>query len=654
MKNSLSLFATLLFATACSSGGSGGASAGGATSSAARVVTSPSQPSGPAPSTNGNRAPSIALADALSPSLSRQGELRLRLNASDPEGDPIAIRVSVSLAGAPFKPATVEGDLGFDTSGRDRRVSWDSLADAEHFRGQVRLQISAADKNTKGNPITVPLKLDNVAPAAAGITPRGSLSGRRIVVSPGHGWLYSASAWRTQRGVTNGLIEDMLNAEACLDVVIPVLEGMGAEVYSCRERSRCKAEVIVDNGDSRGYSERGSWASSSLAGFKDGKTRYASTNTQGESARAVFRPDLPLSTVYPVWLRFRASSNRASDMLVRVHHAGGLSIRRVDARRLDNRWIFVGEFPFRQGNQGSVTISNFSREAGKVVVADAVRFGAGTGSVRSNGAPRSSGKPRWEECGTNWINYVGCPTSVVPLSTKDFNGRTRYAGWMGGDAYISFHSNAGGGTGTSSFRRRSGMYRGSDKLQSAIHQELIRAVRENIHPSMSRPFDSAWRDRGMKTANFGELSSNARMPAVLVEVAFHDNSYDAGFEKDQRWRDLMYRGACKGIARYFKSNAVMPPFPPKATRASQSQGVVTLSWNNARDNIEPSANATDAWIQTSPDGFAWSAPISVSGGSKTFSNLLWGSTYYFRVRAKNAGGVSKPGETVKITLAPAP
>ena len=51
--------------------------------------------------------------------------------------------------------------------------------------------------------------------------PKGTLSGKRVAISPGHGWYWTGSGWTTQRGDTGGLIEDFLTADICLHWLVP-------------------------------------------------------------------------------------------------------------------------------------------------------------------------------------------------------------------------------------------------------------------------------------------------------------------------------------------------------------------------------------------------------------------------------------------------
>src|SRR6478752_10005447 len=54
--------------------------------------------------------------------------------------------------------------------------------------------------------------------AAAGLVPVGSqptgpLTGKIVFVSPGHGYQYDSGAWRTGRGLNNGMVEDFGNQD---------------------------------------------------------------------------------------------------------------------------------------------------------------------------------------------------------------------------------------------------------------------------------------------------------------------------------------------------------------------------------------------------------------------------------------------------------
>jgi hypothetical protein len=80
-------------------------------------------------------------------------------------------------------------------------------------------------------------------------------------------------------------------------------------------------------------------------------------------------------------------------------HTGGETRYRIPHYLVGNGWVHLGEYYFNAGSNaanGSAVISNLrSSTNGSVVIADAIRFGNGMGSVdRGSGV---SGYPREEE-----------------------------------------------------------------------------------------------------------------------------------------------------------------------------------------------------------------------------------------------------------------
>ena len=43
---------------------------------------------------------------------------------------------------------------------------------------------------------------------SVGTQPSGNLNGKIVFVTPGHGYNWSAGAWRTDRGINNEIVED--------------------------------------------------------------------------------------------------------------------------------------------------------------------------------------------------------------------------------------------------------------------------------------------------------------------------------------------------------------------------------------------------------------------------------------------------------------
>lgn len=483
--------------------------------------------------------------------------------------------------------------------------------------------------------------------------PTPALAGHRVVISPGHGYYYhSTLGWTTQRGLVNGLIEDIHTNEIAMDYVLPYLEGAGALVFSCRDRSRQEREVILDQ-DTAGaaYAEAGTWTTTATVGLGYGGSgyRYAATAAT-ETARATFRAAIPESGAYPVWIWYVASTNRVPDCRIEVEHSGGTSAVVIDQTQDGSRWRYLGTWYFEAGGPASVAISNASSYTG-VVIADAVRFGSGIGDIDRGGGP--SYRPRWQEAARYWTQVVGAPSWVYDATTgddhtDDVTCRAQYANWQGGEAYLSIHTNAGGGTGTSSYIHDTNPSPGSSQLQSSVHTQLISDIRG--------AWDAGWRDRGELSANFGEVRETRVMPAVLVEIAFHDLAYpDAYYLANDRFRHLAGRALYKGITRYLVPGAAISPLPPERVRATYAGPyAVEVGWEPAVDPLEGNLAAPAGYlVHLSRNGFGFDDGVYTTRTRVTYRNLTPGQVYFFRVTAVSAGGRSLPSEVVAARLAPA-
>ncbi len=470
-----------------------------------------------------------------------------------------------------------------------------------------------------------------------GASSQGALSGKRIVISPGHGFYWHTSlGWTTQRGNIGGLIEDIHCNEIAMRYLIPYLEDMGAQVISCRERWEIESERLVDNDAGFPlYSEFGSWVTSGSSGYQGGTYRYGFSNSLPTNV-ATWKVPVTHDGTHPVYAWYRAGSNRVVDAHYRIHHSGGVARVEINQQRDGSTWVFLGRFHFTKANGARVELSNVSAVPGKVVIADTIKVGAGMGSI-SRGAG-TSGKARWKECSRYWAQYAGAPASVYNTSTgdnsDDVTTRPRYAEWRGADAYLSLHTNAGGGKGTSSFIYNGGATAGSSTLQQRVHAQVIADLRAG--------YNAGWTDRGRKQANFGEVRVLSTMPGVLFELAFHDTAGSLDHEAlhDPEFRQIAGRALARGMLRYFAPGAPFAPDAPAALRVSQDgQGGLRVAWD-AR------AAATSYTVEQSIDGKGFSEVAQVSGTSWSTGALDHGTVLSFRVRAWNSSGRSQASEVL--------
>lgn len=463
----------------------------------------------------------------------------------------------------------------------------------------------------------------------AALLPAQGLVGKRVVLSPGHGYYWhSTYGWTTQRPLIDGLIEDIHNSEIIREHLLEYLEGAGVQVILCRARSATTEEHILDNDQGFPvYQETGSWITSTYNGWAGGGYRYAFASPAGGS-RATFTTTINTTDHYPVYVAYRAGTNRVSDAQVEISHAAGVSIRNVDQQVDDRRWVYVGTFPFRAGETAQVTIDSTSSQ-GSVVVADAVRIGDGMGSITRGGS--TSGQPRWKECSRYHAEYFGAPSSAWnPVSggednSDDVTCRPKYAEWWGADLYLSHHTNAGGGTGTSTFMYNGGATAGSQAFRNLIHGRVM--------TDLQAYWDPSWNDHGLHSANFGELRELQTMPGALIELAFHDNiggDIEALHHPD--FRHIAARAMYRAINDFLAPGTPWVPEPPRAVAMrNDGQGNLVVSWQAV-------PGATSYRVRQSDDGFAFDDGQVVSGTSLVVSGRDHDSLLYAQIAGINAGG----------------
>jgi hypothetical protein len=507
--------------------------------------------------------------------------------------------------------------------------------------------------------------------------PSGALSGRIVFMNSGHGWTwYTNSGWSLQRPVAlNSMNEDYGNLDQ-LNFFAAYCFNAGAIVASMRPLGQQTNEAVMDNVDGS-VTFAGAWSDSTSTYYfgKAGDVPYRFASfSDTETATATYTPNLPVTGYYPVYTWVRTGSDRG-DQLYRIRHTGGESQYRVPHYMVGNGWIYLGEYYFNAGSNaanGSVVISNLrSTTNGSVVIADAIRFGNGMGSVdRGTGV---SGYPREDESCRYWIQAnlgQGQSTSLYETSGNDEQDswsapprmsvemNREQAGSMFKRIHLSFHSNASA----------DGTVRGVEGLitsvptpnQAALAQICGQTVNDELVALGSPPLEFPWYDRGTNitfSGAYGEISDNSfvdEMDATIIEVAYHDNATDAALLRDPRVRNAVARAAMHAVVKYmnqFDTNDPVPliflPEPPANVRAiGGANGSAALAWA-APVSVANSGAPTNYLIYQSTNGSGFGNPISVGNVTNfTVTNLTAGEDYYFRVAAANAGGESFPSAVV--------
>jgi len=512
----------------------------------------------------------------------------------------------------------------------------------------------------------------------------GALSGKTIYLSQSHGWYYHESydSWLTQRPNLFDTVEDFHNPEGMNQYLMRYLLNAGAHVVTVRESDLLEEMVIVDDAGS-GYAETGAWADSDEDGFAAGQAPYAygtdpfelggarqAATAAAATATARWTAEIPRAGRYNVYVSYPQDPQAAPDAHYVIHHPGGDSDVHVDQRRHGSTWAYVGRFWFEAGSDadhGSVELLNDSSDSSALVSADAVRFGGGVGDVQREGT--LSGHERWEEAAIYYTQYAGAPTSVYdPYSDgngSDPSSRSRFADWEhedGEDAlYFSWHSNAGGGQGTSTY-----IYgpcapgEGCGFTGYEGSEEFAEFVQENLVDAITAQWQADWSDRGVRVAYFSEVSpsNNDEMPAALIELAFHDHEDDTALLKHPLFRRDTSRAMMHGMIDYFAwrdgLDLTYPPEPPTHLQVkTDAPGVLRVTWE-APPHGAPQGDAADSYrVYLSLDGRSFDDGVEVQGTEALVEGLSGYDAVFVRVTSVNAGGESFPAPVLGAVPSPA-
>lgn len=92
------------------------------------------------------------------------------------------------------------------------------------------------------------------------------------------------------------------------------------------------------------------------------------------SAYVAFKPNLPVNGDYEVYEWHVAGQNRAPEAPIEIHHRSGKQNLQVQQDVNGSQWNLLGTFPFAVGTNGEVRITDSIPAAGRMIMADAVRF----------------------------------------------------------------------------------------------------------------------------------------------------------------------------------------------------------------------------------------------------------------------------------------
>jgi hypothetical protein len=639
----------------------------------------------------------------------------------DSAGKTVAIRFSKHLAYPPYRERTVArlydsvravfgprfAGFAFSVEARGRRV--EEFVPNFYRSSPARIDSTRLAKPDTGRVIPV-IRRVNIP-----WEPSRGLQGRNIVVSPSHGWYFAKDRdrWRWQRPRLFQSVEDLIPLSFTLLYLVPMLEQSGATVFVPRERDTQTHEVVVDN-DVRPparrttpYTEtpsRGSrkWMTGIGPGWGPLPTPYVGNEnpfvagshavaraTAAATHTATWVPEIPEAGDYAVYVSWVASDSNVTDAHYNVAYDGGVAEFLVNQRIGGSTWEYLGTFHFRKGanpDVGKVTLTNASSEPGRLVSADAVRFGGGMGMIARKG--RESGRPRFAEGARYYLQYAGMPDTLVYTITNnnddyrdDYVSRPEYANYLRGapfgpnknknvkglgipvDLCLSFHTDAGithndTSVGTLAIYCTTSIDSQSvfpDSVSRMANRDLADLVQTQLVEDVRSLFDPAWSRRDLWDADYAE-AARPLMPSLLLEALSHQNFLDMRFVQDPRFRFAVARAIYKGILRflatYYGVPSVVAPLPVTHFSAVLTgPNEATLRWRPTVDSLEPEASAKRYVVYTREGEGGFDRGLLVDTTTAIVRNLRPGVIYGFKVCAVNDGGESFPSEILAVCRA---
>ena len=625
-----------------------------------------------------------------------------------PAAESLAVYFNKSFAMVPFRPenvaatrATIAAALGKKYRGYKLALFAMGLPIEALIPNYYRPDASQWDTTrlarSRPQPLPIVRRIDRPWQPLLG------LLNRTIDVRPSHGWYYNSSIdrWEWQRPRMFETVEDLLTYSLCVFYLIPMLENAGAVVFTPRERDIQTQEVVVDESAAApAYSESGpGWQPGQGPGFAPGEPPWPVNHnpflqgghricrTDGEGAsQALWTPDIPAAGDYAVYVSYRHSAENSADALYIVHHAGGETRFHVNQQIGGSTWIYLGTFRFEQGShpgRSGVLLSSQSQTPGRLLSADAVRFGGGMGNILRNGM--ISGKPRFAEGARYWLQYAGFPDTLIYNLNKgvddyrdDYHSRSEYLNYLYGapfgprknrshpglgvpvDCSIAFHTDAGitrndttiGTLGIYSYPSAEGTWHFPDGVSRLANRDLTDLLQSQLVDDLRRLFDPAWNRRALLDMDYSE-AMRPQVPSTLLELLSHQNFLDMKFGLDPQFRFAAARAIYKAILRFvaFQNQrpCVVQPLPVDYFSALPGEaGEALLRWRPVSDPLEPTAAPSHYVVYTRREEGGFDNGTLTEQPQLILRDLKPGVLYSFRVTAANAGGESFPSETLAL------
>ena len=397
------------------------------------------------------------------------------------------------------------------------------------------------------------------AAAPAGLDPRprpvpavdGPLAGLVVYVSAGHGYLLHREhhdgvpiRWGLQRDAWHGIIEDLYTAAFVADQLAPRLEAAGATVIALRERDRNREAVVLEERDAA-VAGATRWLADPLA-----SQGYSLEIAPG--GYATWTLEVPHEGHWYLYLRWSADDSYDATAIATVSGPGISHETVLDQRSHGGHWMKIADESLPAGTPLEVRVDGAGAAPFTI---DALRLGGGTLRVVPEPDFVYREHPAFDVSFAHQWDWLGAPEDVAmyPCTNprSDMRLRPHWVDWASPDdedaVYLSIHTNGGRGQGAIVFAGIDSTpptppRPGSEALAAAVEAELV---------GSGRTVDPTYASKGWLWGDYSEVSPvHNPLPAILVELAFHDHPADAARLRNPRMQAAMASGIVEGVVRW--------------------------------------------------------------------------------------------------------
>lgn len=142
-----------------------------------------------------------------------------------------------------------------------------------------------------------------------------------------------------------------------------------------------------------------------------------------------------------------------------------------------------------------------------------------------------------QRCGFQVLYTRQGDQTATNNTTDELNYRCSLANNNMVDLYVSFHINAGGGSGFESY-----IYPGVGGVTALLQQD----IHKNVAPLFT---GNGMPDRGMKTST-NKVLQGTKMPAIMLFLGFIDNIKDVSFIRNAIFQDQIAEQVARGVCHW--------------------------------------------------------------------------------------------------------